>query len=61
MSGVRGCSGRPRALDHWERRDVRRRYFSREANQVTLAREYGVSQSTVSRVIFEPMIDKRER
>lgn len=31
--------------------DIRRRYFAREGTQLALAREYGVSQNTVSRIV----------
>jgi DNA-binding transcriptional regulator LsrR (DeoR family) len=31
--------------------EMRRRYFTREANQPQLAREYGVRQNTVSRIV----------
>ena len=31
--------------------EIRRRYFAREAKQLALAREYGVSQNTVSRIV----------
>lgn len=31
--------------------ELRRRYFAREAKQVDLAREYGLSQATVSRIV----------
>jgi len=31
--------------------EMRRRYFARQANQPQLAREYGVRQNTVSRIV----------
>lgn len=31
--------------------DIRRRYFAREGTQLALAREYDVSQNTVSRIV----------
>lgn len=31
--------------------EIRRRYFSRQANQPQLAKEYGVKQHTISRII----------
>ncbi len=31
--------------------EIRRRYFSREANQSQLAREYDVRQNTISRIV----------
>lgn len=31
--------------------DIRRRYFAREGTQLALAREHGVSQNTVSRIV----------
>ena len=34
-----------------EVREIRNRYAQREANQVSLAREYGVSQTTISAVV----------
>lgn len=31
--------------------EIRRRYFAREAKQANLAREYGVKQHTISRIV----------
>jgi DNA-binding transcriptional regulator LsrR (DeoR family) len=31
--------------------EIRRRYFAREANQPQLAREFGVRQNTISRIV----------
>lgn len=31
--------------------EIRRRYFAREANQRQLAREYGIKQNSVSRIV----------
>lgn len=31
--------------------EIRRRYFAREGTQAKLAREYGVAQNTVSRIV----------
>ena len=31
--------------------EIRRRYFAREANQPQLAREFGIKQGSVSRII----------
>jgi DNA-binding transcriptional regulator LsrR (DeoR family) len=33
--------------------EIRRRYFAREAKQAELAKEYGVKQGTISRIISE--------
>jgi DNA-binding transcriptional regulator LsrR (DeoR family) len=33
--------------------EIRRRYFAREAKQTELAKEYGVKQNTISRIISE--------
>ena len=32
-------------------REIRRAYFAREANQPQLARQYGIRQNTVSRIV----------
>lgn len=32
-------------------REIRRRYFAREMNQPQLAREFGIKQGSVSRII----------
>ena len=31
--------------------EIRRKYFSREAKQAELAREYGLAQSSISRIV----------
>lgn len=31
--------------------EIRQRYFSREANQAQLAKEYAVRQNTISRIV----------
>lgn len=40
-----------RHMDHAKAEEMRRRYFSREAKQDELAREYGIRQGTVSKII----------
>jgi len=40
-----------RHMDRQKAEEIRRRYFAREANQPQLAREYGVRQNTISRII----------
>lgn len=42
---------RPRRLNHELARVIRSKYFDREATQLQLALEYGVTQSTISRVV----------
>jgi transposase-like protein len=42
---------RPRRMTPALRADICRRYFARYAKQIELAREYHVSQSTISRII----------
>ena len=33
--------------------EIRRKYFAREAKQIELAKEYGVRQNTISRIVSE--------
>lgn len=40
-----------RGLTREQAREIRRRYLSREATQPQLAREYGRSQSSISRIV----------
>jgi hypothetical protein len=42
---------KPRRLTAAKAKEIRRRYFAREAIQMTLALEFSVSQATISRVI----------
>lgn len=42
---------RPRRLSAASAAEIRTRYLRRECRQVDLAREYGVSQPTVARVV----------
>lgn len=42
---------RYRHMDADKAREIRRRYFAREAKQAELAVQFGVAQNTVSRII----------
>ena len=48
-----GWYRRPPRISDDVRKEIRRRYFKREATQKQLAFDFGVSQSTISRVISE--------
>ena len=46
------CEQSPRAkLTSAQVLDIRRRYASREASQIRLAKEYGVSQTAISKIV----------
>jgi len=40
-----------RAMCRLKAQEIRRRYFAREATQLELAREFGIRQGSVSRII----------
>jgi hypothetical protein len=42
---------KPRRLNLKKAREIRRRYFRREATQLELALDYGVTQPTIARVV----------
>jgi hypothetical protein len=40
-----------RHMDPAKAAEIRRAYFAREAKQAALAKQYGVGQSTISRIV----------
>lgn len=40
-----------RQMTREKAQEIRRKYFAREAKQAELAREYGVKQNTISRIV----------
>lgn len=48
---MRSPKTRYRHMTPEKAREIRTRYFRREAKQTELAREYGLAQSTVSRIV----------
>ena len=48
---MRSAKRRYRHMTPEKAREIRTRYFRREAKQTELARQYGISQGTVSRIV----------
>lgn len=52
---------RPRKTTPAIREEIRRKYFGREAKQMDLALEYGLTQSTIARIVSGCYYNERGR